>query len=177
MTITRRLWLLAIPAVLSACGGDVEEVEPGATDDPMVAVPVEPDTAPAAGAPPNLAVPAGAQVAVALAPAANSGVTGEATLSEPTAGQAQVMVHLEGLQPNSAHAGHIHSGTCASLGPVVEPLPEATADASGMAMVNATASLPLSTVANGSHLIAYHERGGEDHGPPVVCGEIPAGAV
>lgn len=179
MAISNRWWMVVIPAALAACGGDGVR-EDHQVDTTATAVPAGTEgTAGMRGTETGTpgATPSGPQIAVALAPTAESGVSGEATLSEPTAGQTRVMIHLTGLQPNSSHAGHIHSGTCASPGPAVAPLPEATADAGGMAMVNGTASRALSEVANGSHLIAYHQNAGEDHGPTIVCGEIPAGTV
>lgn len=179
MMIPRRSWMLAIPVLLAACGDAAEVEDAPEVDTDAVVAPVDAEgTAGMQGAPATgAAAPAGPQVSVAMTAAGGSGVTGEATLTEPSPGQTQVMIHLNKLEPNSSHAGHIHTGTCASLGPAVVPLPEATADASGMAMVNGTVSRPLSEVANGSHLIAYHQNPGEDHGPTIVCGEIPAGTV
>jgi Cu/Zn superoxide dismutase len=43
-----------------------------------------------------------------------------------------------GLPPNSAHAVHIHSGTCAAQGDVMYPLPDLKADASGKASLSTT---------------------------------------
>ncbi|WP_429420514.1 CHRD domain-containing protein [Nocardia sp. GAS34] len=43
-----------------------------------------------------------------------------------------------GLPANSAHAVHIHKGTCAAQGDVVYPLPDLQADASGKGTVSTT---------------------------------------
>ena len=43
----------------------------------------------------------------------------------------KVEIHLRGLVPGSAHAQHIHSGSCDAMGPIVVPFADAVADADG----------------------------------------------
>ncbi|HEV2146676.1 MAG TPA: hypothetical protein VGR37_04600 [Longimicrobiaceae bacterium] len=173
-----RLWTLALaPLVLAACGAnDTEgeeddpldrEAEVAATDPAVVAVPV--DTMAAAGA-------GAMHDQVTLNPVGGSGVSGTATLAEQGA-QTQVAVQLTGLQPNSAHAGHIHHGTCESPGNAVAPLQDITADAGGAGTMTATVAMPTSTVMNGQHIVAYHESAGPNHGPTIVCGAIQGHAM
>jgi hypothetical protein len=52
----------------------------------------------------------------------------------------RVEVKATGLPPNTAHAVHIHSGTCAAQGPVLYPVPDLKADSSGNGSVTATIS-------------------------------------
>ena len=53
-----------------------------------------------------------------------SGVTGEAQFMDQGP-QTMVTVNLT-AQGSSTHSGHLHTGTCASLGPVVLPLTDIT---------------------------------------------------
>jgi hypothetical protein len=109
---------------------------------------------------------------IALQAVGGSGITGEATLTE-SGQQTQVMVRLMGSQPNATHQGHIHEGTCANVGSVVVPLDPINVDAQNMGTSTTTVDVPIHTVANGQHLIAYHVAGGSP-GAPAACGEIPA---
>ncbi len=55
---------------------------------------------------------------------------------------AQHSLHVDltaaGLPPNSAHAAHIHKGSCTAQGDVLYPLPDLKADASGKASLSTT---------------------------------------
>ncbi len=169
MNRSKLLLLVAMPLAFAACADNEAEVEPGAD------VAVVPVTTPAPGMGTDMMMGsnmAGMEQMVNMAAVGNSGVSGQATLN-PQGSQTQVMLTLNGLAPNSAHAGHIHMGTCASLGNVVQPLPEVTADASGSGMVSETVPLDPATVLNGQHIIAYHQDPGENHGATIVCGSIP----
>ena len=160
---TNRGWLLlALPLVLAACGGDEADTAAEGLDTATVATGTA-DTA----AHDMAAMP----TTVAMQPVGNSGVTGQATLT-PTGAQTQVQVQLTGLTPG-AHPGHIHSGTCAAPGPVVQALPEITAGADGSGSADTTLALDPATVMNGQHIIAYHGEGGA----PVVCAELTAHAM
>lgn len=153
--------LLALPLVLAACAADEDaEVDTMAMD--------------TATAPPmgdgmdgGMAGMGGMATTVTMAALAESGVTGEATLT-PSGQQTEVMVRLMGLEPNSTHPGHIHQGTCAAPGAVVAPLQDITADATGAGTMTTTVPLAADTVMMGQHIVAYHG----DGGTPVVCGEI-----
>ncbi len=50
----------------------------------------------------------------------------------------RVEVTASGLPPNSAHAAHIHAGSCVAQGAVVYPLPDLRANASGDASITTT---------------------------------------
>jgi hypothetical protein len=74
-----------------------------------------------------------------LAPMKNSKVTGAvAVMTSTTPGMMTVAVTVSGLKPNTTHAEHIHSGSCANQGPVVYPLANLVADAQGDAMAIST---------------------------------------
>lgn len=160
----RKFWLLAgLPLALMACEAEEEPLEDDlATVETVEPVePIEPVTTPGAGM---------AATTINLQPLNNSGTMGEATLSEAATGT-QVMVRLTNATPGE-HAGHIHQGTCDNLGSVVTPLQPITVDG-GTGMMTTTVDIPLGTVTNGQHLIAYHEAGGNP-GAVITCGEIPA---
>lgn len=174
MKLSKRWALLALPLALAACNGE----EP-AEEDPGAVV-VTPGTEPATVPPAPAATPAdtgmaamGGMGTVPLSPVGNSGVSGEANLTAQGQ-QTQVAVQLRGMQPNSVHAGHVHHGTCDSLGAPAAPLPDVTAGADEAGSATGTVPLEMNTVMNGQHVIAYHERGGQNPGAPIVCGSIPA---
>jgi hypothetical protein len=159
--------ILILPLVLlaTACNGDDDRTVDtvGMTDTTMMGTGTMQDRA---------MTPQAMGSTVALQAVGGSGITGEATLTE-SAQRTQVMVRLMGSQPNATHQGHIHEGTCANVGSVVVPLDPITVDAQSMGTSTTTVDVPIHTVANGQHLIAYHVAGGSP-GAPAACGEIPA---
>ncbi|HEV2146677.1 MAG TPA: CHRD domain-containing protein [Longimicrobiaceae bacterium] len=162
-----RLWMLALaPLALTACGGGEADAEADreAVLKDTSAVTVSPVEG-AAPADPGMAM--GGENTVQLNPVGNSGVSGQAMLSDMN-GQTQVRVTLTGAK--GTHQGHIHQGTCDSPGPPVAPLEPV--DATGGSSSTATVQVPMSTVMNGQHIIAYHEVGGNP-GATIVCGSIP----
>ncbi|HEX2095613.1 MAG TPA: hypothetical protein VHG28_24665 [Longimicrobiaceae bacterium] len=169
-----RLWLLVgIPLALAACGQndtEAEEDQPaeGAADTATQTVAPAPAPADTSAAAHGTMGGSG----FALNPVGGSGVSGQATVADQ-GGQTGVTVQLTGFQPNSRHAGHIHTGTCENPGPPVAPLPEITADANGAGNATGTASLPMTTAMDGQHIVSYHQGGADSPGPPVVCGAIP----
>ncbi len=163
----RSFAIAALAVMFTACEGREPEADVEPVPEPVVT-----PGAPAPVVPPPLGGGAtGAGEQVNLTPVGNSGVNGEATLT-PQGGNTQVIVRLTGLQPNTGHAGHIHRGTCSSLGEVVAPLQEITADANGTGTMTTTVSVPSDSILRGQHLIAYHQDPGTNHGPTIVCGEI-----
>ena len=95
-----------------------------------------------------------------------------ATLTSTADSMTRVVVAFSGLQPNTKHAGHFHAGSCASQGPVVIPLSEVVADASGngtsTTMVETT-KIPALTYLN------FHQRGAGETGGVgggISCGDV-----
>lgn len=116
-----------------------------------------------------------AQVTLTAAPGASAGetVTGTAKLSL-TGTTLTVTVTLSGLEPNSTHAAHIHTGSCESQGAVMYPLNNITADASGNATVTTTIQNVSSIPATGWYVNIHHSAAlstqtGFD---PVACGDV-----
>ena len=88
-----------------------------------------------------------------------------------------VKLTLSGLEPNSAHAAHIHTGSCESQGAVVYPLMPVMADASGnatvMTTINNVSSIPGSGwYVNVHHSTALSTQTGFD---PIACGNVTVG--
>jgi hypothetical protein len=171
-----RLWVLSVlPLALAACGGGDDAAEGGA-DSTAAAASTETatTTAPMAS---DTAGMGGAQAmgsAVTMNAVGGSGVTGQAQFMDHGGGSTMVTVTLTG-QGSSTHGGHIHQGTCDSPGQVVAPLQDITL-ANGTGSSTSTVQVPLATVMNGQHIVAYHQSAGENPGAPVVCGQIPAQA-
>ena len=171
---TTRLWVLAaLPFTLAACGGGDDAAE-GTADTTAVAGTDSAMTTTAAPAPGDSGM-TGAQAmggAVTMNAVGNSGVTGQAQFMDHGQGQTMVTVNLT-AQGGSTHSGHIHQGTCDSLGPVVAPLQDVTL-ANGTGSSSTTVQVPLATVMNGQHIVAYHTGSGGNPGAPAVCAQIPA---
>jgi hypothetical protein len=100
-------------------------------------------------------------------PVNDSGIAGEATVTDRGA-ESEVMVRLTGASPNGTHPGHIHSGTCAAIGSVVQPLQEIATDATGTGTMTTTVAIAPMTLSNGQHIIVYHGEGGA----PATCAQI-----
>ncbi|WP_072688047.1 CHRD domain-containing protein [Rhodococcus marinonascens] len=92
-----------------------------------------------------------------------------------------VEVRASGLQPDSAHAVHVHSGSCAAQGPVVYPVPDLQADGSGEATTtitidNVDAPPPATGWYVNVHMGSMNEIA-DDSGPtllfaPIICGDV-----
>lgn len=166
-----RLWgLAAIPFALAACGGgdDAAAGDADTTAMSMDTAATVPTTMPADTG-------MGAQSmgsAVTMNAVGSSGVTGQAQFMDHGAGSTMVTVNLT-AQGNTTHSGHIHTGTCDAPGDVVAPLQDITL-ANGTGSSSTTLQIPLATVMNGQHIVAYHQGQGDNAGAPVVCGQIPA---
>lgn len=163
---TSKLLLLAVPLALAACVADepaddtaMADIEAPAAD--MPPPPLDTDMGMAGD------TMAGMGSRIAINALNDSGVSGNVELT-PEGSGTRVMVSLTGA-PAGAHKGHIHEGTCANLGAVVQPLDDIQASGSSTTTVN----IPSATVMNGQHVIAYHTAGG-DPGQPIACAAIPA---
>jgi Cu/Zn superoxide dismutase len=148
--------------------GTTPEVSVSATTPPAATggATTAPATAPApAGTTPAPVVgQAASAVQAVLAPQANSGVSGQATLSQ-TGDTTTVTVTLSGMAPNSAHAGHIHNGACS--GPILFPLATIRADSAGQGSGTATVNAPLDLA---NWWVQYHASDNPP-GAPIACGQ------
>ena len=124
----------------------------------------------------------------ATSSSASGGTSTQATLQHVPRGEATltlagnkltVAITLTGLAPNSTHPAHIHGmGNCSSNSPVIYPLENVVANATGTASVTSTvdgvASIPASgwyvNVHNGPALTP------PDQFSPIACGEVKGGS-
>lgn len=106
-------------------------------------------------------------------PVNNSGASGKVNIT-PAEGRTTVILTIEASDTaeGQRHAAHIHSGTCANIGPVVAPL-EAVTTVSGEGTSTTLLGQDLDTFADGNHVVAAHEAGGEP-GATIACAPIPA---
>jgi Cu/Zn superoxide dismutase len=89
-------------------------------------------------------------------------------------GQLTVKITMSGLTPNSAHAAHIHVGSCTNQGAVVHPLTNVTADGNGNAMSSTTVA-GVTSIPSAQWYINVHgstnlnTQTGFD---PIACGNV-----
>jgi hypothetical protein len=115
-----------------------------------------------------------ASPAVMLAAKNNSGLTGSFT-TQATGDSTTITVTLHNGTPGTSYPTHVHSGTCANPGAVVQPLSSVMVgpDSTGTASTTmATSVLTQGRGPNGSLLVQSHL----PDGTPAACGEIPAGS-
>ncbi len=162
MKVSKLSITLPLALLLAACGSDADDDLVLSDMDPPASEQVMPPPAAPPAAP---AMPMTAQ----LQPLNESGVNGEATVTGRNT-QTEVTVRLTGATPSESHPGHIHSGTCAALGGVVQALQPIAVDANGAGTMTTTVDVPAATAMNGQHIIVYHRPGGQ----PATCASIPA---
>jgi hypothetical protein len=113
---------------------------------------------------------AAAPITITLNAMGGSGVTGTATLTDMGT-TTDVDVIIDGGLTPGIHMNHIHTGTCAAQGPILENLKDLTAGADGsVPATSTTIAKPLSNFDDGNHYVAAHAT----DGTVVACGDIPA---
>jgi len=158
---------LLLGVLLSACGAEDDRVETFPGDGTMVGAPATPPgTLPGETMDPAMD---GTAATVQLQPLGGSDFGGEAVITDRGA-NVEVMVRLTGTPGNTTHPGHLHSGTCANIGGVVQALEPITTGADGTGTMTTQVDLAPMTVMDGQHVVVYHAVGGQ----PAACGEIPA---
>lgn len=85
-----------------------------------------------------------------------------------------VKLTMSGFEPNSSHAAHIHSGSCASQGPVIYPLATLMANAQGNASTTTTISKVTSIPSSGWYVNVHHSTNisTQTGFNPVACGDV-----
>jgi len=164
----KTLWLaLVVPVALVACERRTK-TNVSTTDTSMTTTKTETTTM---AMPSPSTAPSGGEMKVNYEPLNNSGVRGEATLMAK-GDSTQITVRLTGAPAGGTHEGHIHRGTCQNIGEVVAALDPITIGSDGTGTMTKTVPIPVATVADGQHVIAYHEAGGKP-GKWVTCAAIP----
>ena len=132
-----------------------------------------------------LTAQAQANVTIQMAPTAGRepGLAGATTISPAGANQVKVDIRITGLKPNDERASHIHSpgtgaGPCDSGGPVVYPLTNVKADASGVGTSSTTITLDATKgIPTARWYVNVHEGAAPNVGNGVICGAITAALV
>jgi len=100
----------------------------------------------------------------------NSGISGDASLTDNGDGTTTVDILVDGA--TGGHPAHIHAGTCADLGDAVYPLTDVDASGESVTVVDATLE---SLTTGGPYAINIHlSADGMD--VRVACGDIPQAA-
>ncbi|HWG84732.1 MAG TPA: hypothetical protein VNT60_04550 [Deinococcales bacterium] len=123
-------------------------------------------TAPAAA---NLSKSLNLAASGPLATGQASAAAGNAVLVPVEGGKTLVTVYFRGLPAGGKHAGHIHTGACATPGGVAVPLAEVMADDKGRGVsftVVDTARIPATSYVN------YHQGVAPNVGGGITCGDI-----
>lgn len=158
-------WIgLPVAALVAACGGETAQDDFDMVDTPPAAT----EQPPLAGSDAPMAAGAMAETAE-IREIGGSGASGEVSVTD-RGGQTEVMVRLANVPPDATLPGHIHTGTCESIGGVVQPLEQIATDGEGTGTMTASVELPAMTVMDGQHIVVYHG----DGGTPIACAEIPA---
>lgn len=91
----------------------------------------------------------------------------------------KVVMDMSGLQPGTQHAAHIHSGSCASQGPVLYPLQTIKADASGKATVTTTIQNVTSIPSTGWFVNVHRstDLSTQTGFDPIACGDVTLNRV
>ena len=115
------------------------------------------------------ASPASAQqmeggMAVQMNASGDGGAGGEAMV-HPMGGSTMVMIALQGLEPDSRHAAHVHNGSCAAG--VVYPLEVVVADGDG----NGTSTSTVAADPDATWWLQVH-RAESPPGPGISCGQV-----
>ena len=106
-------------------------------------------------------------------PVNNSEASGE-VYATPAEGRTTIILTINAADTaqGQRHMAHIHAGTCENIGQVVAPL-EAVTTVSGEGTSTTLLGQDFETFADGNHVVAAHEAGGEP-GRTILCAPIPA---
>ncbi|HET9660944.1 MAG TPA: CHRD domain-containing protein [Thermomicrobiales bacterium] len=111
------------------------------------------------------------EVVVPIAELNDSGVSGDASLTDNGDGTTTVDILVVGA--TGGHPAHIHSGTCTELGDVVYPLTDVNARGESVTVID----VPLADLQTaGPYAINIH-LSADEIGTYVACGEIPQTAA
>jgi hypothetical protein len=148
---------LPMVLVLAACGGDDAASRSSTSGIETVAVATE--------MPPTTGT---LTQTTRLVPLAGSRVAGEVIVSDRDEFTTDVIVRLTGTPGNTVHQGHLHAGTCESIGPVVQALEPVTTDGTGAGSTSFVLERAPMTLLDGLHVVVYHM----PDGAPAACGMI-----
>lgn len=112
--------------------------------------------------------------APASSPSETASGTAQLTISGTTM---TVKLTLSGLQPGSAHAAHIHTGSCESQGAVIYPLNNVVADGAGKSVSTTTIKDVSSIPGRGWYVNVHYgtDMANQTMFNPIACGNVTVG--
>ncbi len=122
---------------------------------------------------------------IQMVPTGDTTLSGTAVITPLGGNQVKVDVTVNGLKPNDDRASHIHSpgpgpvrANCDSNGPVVYPLSDVKADASGKGTASSTITIdPSKGIPTKGWYVNVHMGAAPNVGAGVICGAIAAPIV
>lgn len=154
---------LALVVLLGACAGTDDAADPVAGDTTLSTTPAAiPAATPGQDSAANR---------IAFTPVGTATLAGDIAVDSEGNGT-RIDVTIRNSTDGAVHKGHVHSGTCSTIGGVVAPLEDVTIDGDRDGDARTVVQIPMMTVMDGQHIVAYHEAGGTP-GAPVVCAAIP----
>jgi len=117
---------------------------------------------------------------ITMMPTGEPNLTGTSQITVMSPTQVKVDVTVNGLKPNDDRASHIHSpgsgtGACDTGGPVVYPLSDVKADASGKGTASTVITLdPAKGIPTKGWYVNVHQGAPPNVGNGVICGPIAA---
>lgn len=116
-----------------------------------------------------------------MTPTGGSGVTGRAVISSAADGT-QVTFLVQGLEPGTAHAAHLHTSGCA--GPIVQPLNDVVARANGFGFSVTSVERSLDEILAAARAMGDGTLWANVHrfptpivGPGITCGRVEISTV
>jgi hypothetical protein len=114
-------------------------------------------------------------VPLELAAATSKGQNASGTAHLSVSGHTlTVQMTLTGMEPDSEHMAHIHSGSCVSQGAVLYSLPVVKADASGKSTIDATFQNVSEIPASGWYINVHRttDLSTQTGFDPIACGDV-----
>lgn len=132
-----------------------------------------------------LAVQAQTATTIQMVPTGDTTLSGTVTITPLGGNQVKIEETINGLKPNDDRATHIHSpgngpvvANCDSNGPVVYPLTDLKADASGKGTSSSTITVDAAKgIPTAGWYVNVHQGAAPNVGSGVICGRITAPIV
>lgn len=177
MRVTR-LWLAAVPLALAACGGGGDAEAPAGDSAAAVPAPVPAESVSGQVIGDTATMPPAAlsHTMATMNPVGGSTVGGDVMVMPGTPDGSQLTVRVMNAPAGSKVAAHVHTGRCASGGPVAAPIGDITVEQNGAGTATVTVPISLTTLLDGNHFVQAHEPNGAP-GAPAACADLPAQAA
>ncbi|MGH7718809.1 MAG: CHRD domain-containing protein [Gemmatimonadaceae bacterium] len=103
-------------------------------------------------------------------------ISGNATVSAgDMSGSTKAEITVSGLRSGQTYPWHVHSGSCATDGPIVGPADAYKPLTASMGSTTATATIPIATPSSGQYHVNIHKSPTEP-GVIIACGDLKSGS-